>query len=282
MFLSFHTFNSLYNPLLYKTSTTILLMSFLSCVTLERIKSPSVFICPHEGCGRRFHAQFSLNRHSIIHSETKRFSCKYCGKGFSLGQYLREHQYRHTKELPYECGVAGCTKRFRQAGKLSLHRKTHPEYVPKKYNYSLNKEKRTKARNLCDVKSNLILNHNEPFIANIDNQPIVLEKTPEPMIEQNINPKESLEDEAKVSVQLPLFPGLQDLQDHTLHSPSMKANKVKDLRNAKSNNKVVNNDLDSLMKIIINVINNPTQENRLINTQFSTLDLFSLVNDFKH
>lgn len=255
-------------------------MSFLPCLTLERIRSPSIFICPYEGCGRRFRAQFSLNRHSIIHSETKRFSCKYCGKGFSLGQYLREHQYRHTKELPYECGVAGCTKRFRQAGKLSLHRKTHPEYVPKKYNYSLNKEKRTKARNLRNVKTDLILNQDGPIVTSIDNHRILLEKTPEPIIEQKINPRETLEDEVKVPVQLPLFPGLQDLQDRTLHSPSMRANKIKIQRNAEPNNRIVNNDLDSLMKIIINVINKPAQENGLINTQFSTLDLFSLVNGF--
>ena len=61
-----------------------------------------------------------------------------------MAQYLKEHEFKHTKELPYICGVSGCTLRFRQAGRLSLHRKTHPEYMSKKYDYSLNMKQRTK------------------------------------------------------------------------------------------------------------------------------------------
>ncbi len=101
------------------------------------------FACTWPGCGRLFRAQFSLNRHMVLHTEAKRYTCNVCQRTFSLPQYLREHEYTHTKEMPYVCGVAGCTMRFRQAGKLSLHRRTHPEYKPKKYDYSLNKEKRT-------------------------------------------------------------------------------------------------------------------------------------------
>jgi len=107
---------------------------------------PQNFKCPYEGCGRLFRAQFSLNRHMILHTQNKRYKCKFCDRTFSLPQYLREHEYTHTKEMPYECGVNGCKLRFRQAGKLSLHRRTHPEYIPKKYDYSLNSEKRTKTK----------------------------------------------------------------------------------------------------------------------------------------
>ena len=46
---------------------------------------------------------------------------------------MKEHTYTHTKDRPYLCGVGGCEKRFRQAGKLSLHRRTHEEYVLKQY-----------------------------------------------------------------------------------------------------------------------------------------------------
>ena len=115
-------------------------------------KQRKSIMCPWEGCGRLFNAQFSLNRHIVVHTQPRRFVCRYCNKGFSLGQYYREHLYIHTKENPYVCGVSGCSMKFRQAGKLSIHRKTHPEYVPKKYNYSLNKEKRTKHKP-CQVIS---------------------------------------------------------------------------------------------------------------------------------
>ena len=116
------------------------------------------FACTWEGCGRLFRAQFSLNRHMVLHLETKKYTCKLCQKGFSLPQYLREHEYTHTKELPYECGVAGCTMKFRQAGKLSLHRRTHPEYKCKKYNYSLNTEKRTKTKTRNDQRKRTLNN----------------------------------------------------------------------------------------------------------------------------
>ena len=113
---------------------------------LDKTTQLDTFPCTWEGCGRLFRAQFSLNRHMILHMQTKRYTCRFCDRTFSLPQYLREHEYTHTKELPYECGVAGCRLKFRQAGKLSLHRRTHPEYAPKKYDYSLNKEKRTKTK----------------------------------------------------------------------------------------------------------------------------------------
>lgn len=89
--------------------------------------------CPFSGCGRLFKTKFSMKRHSLVHNAEKNYACKYCGKKFALPQYLKEHTYTHTHDKPYVCGVAGCQKRFRQAGKLSLHRRTHKEYVLKQY-----------------------------------------------------------------------------------------------------------------------------------------------------
>jgi hypothetical protein len=98
----------------------------------------AVYQCTREDCGKLFKTKFSLKRHMLIHSQQKEHECPHCGKKFSLPQYMREHMFTHTKEKPYVCGVAGCPERFRQAGKLSLHRRTHPEYNLKKYNYTLN------------------------------------------------------------------------------------------------------------------------------------------------
>ncbi len=107
-------------------------MSFQQ-VDPSRSPIPKQFVCTQPGCGRLFKTKFSMKRHAFVHNENKRYICEYCGKKFALPQYMREHTYTHTKDRPYVCGVAGCLLRFRQAGKLSLHRRTHPEYKLKQY-----------------------------------------------------------------------------------------------------------------------------------------------------
>jgi hypothetical protein len=78
----------------------------------------------------------------LVHTQEKNFICEFCGKKFALLQYLKEHTNTHTSEKPYVCGVAGCQERFSQTGKLSLHRRTHPQYMLKEYhsNSSYNKK----------------------------------------------------------------------------------------------------------------------------------------------
>ena len=98
----------------------------------------AIYPCNNAGCGRLFKTKFALKRHLLVHTKDRSCVCRYCGKKFSLPQYMREHLYTHTREKPYVCGVAGCQERFRQAGKLSLHRRTHAEYCVKKYNFKLN------------------------------------------------------------------------------------------------------------------------------------------------
>ena len=79
--------------------------------------------CTHEGCDKAFTTRFSLRRHLVSHLPAKQFQCKLCFKKFTLGQYLREHMYIHTGQKPYVCKYPGCGKSFRQAGKLSQHKK---------------------------------------------------------------------------------------------------------------------------------------------------------------
>ena len=103
-----------------------------------------LFVCDFPGCEKKFKTKFSLCRHNLVHSQEKNYTCEFCGKKFALLQYLKEHTNTHTSEKPYVCGVAGCQERFSQTGKLSLHRRTHPEYSLKKYhsNSAYNKRQR--------------------------------------------------------------------------------------------------------------------------------------------
>lgn len=86
-----------------------------------------------ETCDQIFTTKFSLSRHSLVHSKEKPFKCRFCDKRFALNQYRKEHECIHTNEKPYVCGVNGCQERFRQRGKLSLHRRRHEGYQIKRY-----------------------------------------------------------------------------------------------------------------------------------------------------
>jgi zinc finger protein 274 len=84
-----------------------------------------LFGCEYKGCSKSFASKFSMKRHMLLHEGKKQFVCKFCMKSFILRQYLKEHIFTHTGAKPYHCKYPGCGKSFRQAGKLSIHRKTH-------------------------------------------------------------------------------------------------------------------------------------------------------------
>lgn len=96
-------------------------------------KSGKQFVCSHPGCSKEYSTKFALKRHAITHSGKKKFSCRLCNKKFALEQYQKEHEYIHTNETPYVCGIDGCTEAFRQRAKLCLHRMSHDTYQKKNY-----------------------------------------------------------------------------------------------------------------------------------------------------
>ena len=88
------------------------------------MSSKKPFICRHNRCNKAYTTSFSLRRHMTTHQSDRKFSCPTCGKQFALAQYLKEHMYIHNDQKPFRCDYPGCNMSFRQAGKLSLHKKT--------------------------------------------------------------------------------------------------------------------------------------------------------------
>jgi len=88
-------------------------------------KSKKEYCCDFGNCENKYRTKYSLKRHYLSHMGVKQHKCPHCEKRFSLFQYLQEHMYIHTGEKPFVCPCAGCGKRFRQAGKLSIHKKQH-------------------------------------------------------------------------------------------------------------------------------------------------------------
>lgn len=60
-----------------------------------------------------------------VHAErpNKRFKCLVCLRYLSSKHCLKEHNFTHTNERPYSCVV--CSKNFKHASQLSVHKKTH-------------------------------------------------------------------------------------------------------------------------------------------------------------
>ncbi|CDW88621.1 transcription factor mtf-1 [Stylonychia lemnae] len=116
--------------------------------------------CNHQECDKKFTTRFSLRRHIATHQPAKQFVCVICFKKFALAQYLKEHTYIHTGQKPFKCPYDGCTKAFRQAGKLSMHKKFHQnkifivQKIKKRPVVATNSFKKTlKCENSCSLDS---------------------------------------------------------------------------------------------------------------------------------
>ena len=85
----------------------------------------NAFHCDYGSCEKAYKTKFGLKRHYLSHIGVRPHQCLICGKRFTLTQYLSEHALIHEGVKPFVCAYIGCNKAFRQAGKLSIHRKKH-------------------------------------------------------------------------------------------------------------------------------------------------------------
>eukprot|EP00826_Nyctotherus_ovalis_P050391 TRINITY_DN6168_c0_g2_i3.p3 TRINITY_DN6168_c0_g2~~TRINITY_DN6168_c0_g2_i3.p3 ORF type:complete len:104 (-),score=5.09 TRINITY_DN6168_c0_g2_i3:223-534(-) len=100
--------------------------------------------------------------------------------------------------------------------------------------------------------------------------------------EHSKNPVTDINPENQINGRMPI-PGQQDIQEHTIHSPSMKAIKQLPAKfgHAEANSALEMSSLESFISLLNRVTSVSPQHSKSY-THFSTLDLFSLVNNFKH
>ncbi|OQR82301.1 zinc finger protein 91-like [Achlya hypogyna] len=99
----------------------------LSADTVTTDDEERRFVCPIEGCGKRFKRKFTLQEHEKTHSGIRPYTCPVpgCHRHFSTSGNLSRHTFTHTGEKPYACAWEACAKRFCTREKLVRHLKTH-------------------------------------------------------------------------------------------------------------------------------------------------------------
>ncbi|CAF2752213.1 unnamed protein product [Rotaria sp. Silwood2] len=76
-------------------------------------------------CTKSFTQFAHLQKHTLVHSGERPYSCPYCPKRFSSTSNLKTHLRLHTGDKPYLCSNSSCSARFTQLVHLKLHKKIH-------------------------------------------------------------------------------------------------------------------------------------------------------------
>ncbi|XP_061608911.1 early growth response protein 1-B-like [Phyllopteryx taeniolatus] len=84
------------------------------------------YICPADGCDRRFSRSDELARHVRVHTGQKPFQCRICMRSFSRSDHLTTHIRTHTGEKPFAC--AECGRKFARSDERKRHTKIHQRH----------------------------------------------------------------------------------------------------------------------------------------------------------
>jgi len=92
--------------------------------------NPTVHRCTFPGCTRSFLKIHKLQRHFMVHTGERPFSCDNvgCGKAFSRRSHLQRHRRVHEpgfQPLNFKCDHPGCTAAYGLKQHLDRHKKSH-------------------------------------------------------------------------------------------------------------------------------------------------------------
>lgn len=89
--------------------------------------------CNQPNCTARFKDRYSVRSHVRIHSDQKRYKCRFCSQGFHQRGNLKAHERCHTGEKPFVC--PHCGKAFAENGNLKSHIRFHTGERPYSCDY---------------------------------------------------------------------------------------------------------------------------------------------------
>ena len=86
------------------------------------------FICTFPGCGFKSDKPSNVEKHAVIHSNVKAYSCSECGKHFSQPNGLRSHLRSCQQQRRYLCDICGA--KFNHLQSMKSHRMLHTGEKP--------------------------------------------------------------------------------------------------------------------------------------------------------
>lgn len=92
----------------------------------NRKARPKNFQCPH--CPDQFVSEAKLQKHSILHDPSRKYTCETCNKSFSKKYHLSCHMRTHTKDKEFSCEE--CGKQFAYSYLLKQHSYKHSKEKP--------------------------------------------------------------------------------------------------------------------------------------------------------
>lgn len=150
------------------------------------------FFCKRPGCTKSYTTRFSLRRHMTSHQSVKQHVCVLCFKSFTLAQYLKEHTYIHTGQKPFQCDYPGCDRSFRQAGKLSMHRKFHQNII-----FTVHHSRKMDNSRACLETTIKAIRRLQETGQHTNPKPLLLPEKPDSLIEFQIESDKTTSDECK-------------------------------------------------------------------------------------